>query len=161
MFARMATKGLSLEPAFVPGGSLEPEPLRHELARRRPRDLAAGRTTHGPHRDDLDITLDGRPVRRHASQGQTRVLTLALKVAELDCIREARGTEPILLLDDVSSELDVARTGAVFDLLVGRRGQIFVTTTRPELVPIGRADGVLRLDLRVADGALAPAPSGG
>jgi DNA replication and repair protein RecF len=69
-----------------------------------------------------------------ASQGQHRALTLALKAAESAAIRAATGLEPIQLLDDVSSELDPIRTAALFSFLAEARGQIFLTTTRADLV---------------------------
>jgi DNA replication and repair protein RecF len=87
-----------------------------------------------PQRDDLELLIDGRSARRQASQGQQRLLTLALKVAELGCLRAARGAHPVLLLDDVSSELDPARAGAVYGLLDDTESQVFVTTTRPEVI---------------------------
>jgi DNA replication and repair protein RecF len=154
LFARMAAPGLSLTAAFVPGGSLDREELQDELARRRDTDLRRKSASYGPHRDDLEVRLDGRSVRRHASQGQQRILTLALKAAELDCVRAARGAEPVLLLDDVSSELDPARTGAVYAFLHDTPSQVFVTTTRPELFTTrGLAPGD-RADFRVSRGFL-------
>jgi DNA replication and repair protein RecF len=122
------------------------------LASRRDRDRQRRNATFGPHRDDLSLTLNGRPTRRHASQGQQRILSLALKLAELECIRTARGAQPILLLDDVSSELDPERTGAVYEFVRLAESQVLVTTTRPELFDtpqIGRAD---RRDFRLRHG---------
>ena len=111
--------------------------------------------TFGPQRDDFDVRLNGRSVRRYASQGQQRILTLALKGAELACVRDARGAEPVLLLDDVSSELDPARTGAVFEFLHGTRSQVFVTTTRPELFATPSLDSENRVDFRLVGGTFA------
>ncbi len=71
-----------------------------------------------------------------ASQGQHRAITLALKAAEVATIGRARGVSPILLLDDVSSELDAERTDALFAFLTEQRGQIFVTTTRRPLIAL-------------------------
>ncbi len=105
-FEEMAAPGQRLTAHFVPGGSLDPADLVAELSRTRERDLRRNSASYGPHRDDLEVCLDDRSVRKHASQGQQRILTLALKLAELECLREARGAEPVLLLDDVSSELD-------------------------------------------------------
>ena len=96
-------------------------------------DLRRGSASFGPQRDDLELSVEGRSARRHASQGQQRMLSLALKVAELDCVRQARGAHPILLLDDVSSELDAQRFEAVFTMLRDVPSQVFVTTPRPEL----------------------------
>jgi DNA replication and repair protein RecF len=78
---------------------------------------------------------------------------LALKLAELDAISGARGAPAVLLLDDVSSELDPARTGAVYEVLRTSAGQVFVTTTRPELFPTpDRASE--RVDFSVESGTL-------
>ena len=69
-----------------------------------------------------------------ASQGQHRTIVLALELAEIEFISERRDTRPILLLDDVSSELDEGRTAALFRGLREKRGQVLLTTTRPELI---------------------------
>ena len=79
---------------------------------------------------------------------------LELKLAELECIRGARRAEPILLLDDVSSELDPTRIGAVYDFLRGSQSQVFVTTTRPELFQTPGAGALDRQDYRLKAGAL-------
>jgi DNA replication and repair protein RecF len=154
LFLRMAAPGLTLSLAFVPGGSLDAEELRVSLLDRRSQDLRRRSASAGPHRDDIDVRLDGRSVRRHASQGQVRILTLAIKAAELECVRAARGADPVLLLDDVSSELDPSRTGAVYAFLHETESQVFVTTTRPELfVTHGLPPGA-RADFRLVRGVL-------
>jgi DNA replication and repair protein RecF len=156
LFARMAAPGLTLEARFVSGGSLDASLLEAELPARREQDLRRRSATYGPHRDDLEFLLDGRSVRRHASQGQQRILTLALKAAELECVRVARGGNPVLLLDDVSSELDPARTGAVYEFLRDTPSQVFVTTTRPELFTTPGLQPGDRADFRLAGGVLSP-----
>ena len=83
---------------------------------------------------DLVLSLDGRRARVVASQGQHRAITLALKAAEVATIGRVRGLSPVLLLDDVSSELDAERTDALFSYLTRQEGQIFVTTTRRSLI---------------------------
>ena len=93
--------------------------------------------------------MDGRPVRGTASQGQHRATVLALKSAEVHVVGLARGARPVLLLDDVSSELDRARTEALFLFLRAQEGQVFLTTTRPELIAI---DADARTDFRVERG---------
>ena len=101
------------------------ERLRETLAT----DLVRGYTGVGPHMDDLVASIDGRPLRRFGSQGQHRAFVLALKVAEMDHLEARLGFRPILLLDDVSSELDAER-GRRFMAMVRRKGgQVFVTTT--------------------------------
>jgi DNA replication and repair protein RecF len=154
LFDTMAAPGLALTVRFVHGGSPDEEELAAELARRRESDLRRGAATYGPHRDDLALGLDGRTVRHHASQGQQRILTLALKAAELECVRNARGVHPVLLLDDVSSELDPDRTGAVYEFLHATPSQVFVTTTRPDLFVLPGIAPADRADFRIADGAL-------
>ncbi len=72
-------------------------------------DIEKGNTTYGPHRDDLEITINGEIIRSFASQGQQRTAVLALKIAELEIIRSETGSYPVLLLDDVMSELDEKR----------------------------------------------------
>ncbi len=91
-------------------------------------------TTVGPHRDEPGFDLDGRDVRTQASQGEQRSTALSLRIAAFELIRSQTGDTPILLLDDVFSELDAGRA----DALVGRlpEGQIFVTSARPEDVPL-------------------------
>jgi DNA replication and repair protein RecF len=132
-FSRIAASGLSFEARYVAAGSEEPEAFAAALAERRFADARRKSATFGPHRDELELELEGRSARHHASQGQQRLLALGLKLAELACVRQARSAEPILLLDDVSSELDAGRTGAVYDFVRDSACQIFVTTTRPEL----------------------------
>lgn len=152
LFPGVAPPGLELVVAYEPGGVEDVVAFRDELARRRGQDERRGSASFGPHRDELALALEGRPARTHASQGQQRLLALALTLAELDCVREARAVEPLLLLDDVSSELDPARTEAVHGLLERAVGQVFVTTTRPELIGGGGAGG--RRDFVVERGAV-------
>lgn len=128
--------------------------LASALSEHRRRDEAARRTTVGPHLDDLEVTLDGTVAGDFASQGQARALVLAFKIAELRAARERGGEAPLLLLDDVSSELDPSRTGAVYEVLRSAVSQTFVTTTRPELFPtLGERRGE-RADWIVRDGRL-------
>src|SRR5262249_38369791 len=112
-----------------------------------------GATSSGPHTDDLELTFEGRDAGAFASQGQLRALVLALKIAEIELLAEALGDAPVLLLDDVSSELDEKRNEQLFEFLSGLAGQTFITTThkRHVLIPENSA---LRGDFRVAEGAL-------
>ena len=87
----------------------------------------------GPHRDDLDIILNGLDARRFASQGQTRSIIVALKLAELEAAR-LRGEKPLFLLDDLSSELDLERRRNLVKILAEREGQVWITTTREEIL---------------------------
>lgn len=105
------------------------EALRAALARRRQDDIRRRQTSAGPHRDDLKVELEARSARTFASQGQQRALVLAMKIAEVQFFEAERGFRPILLLDDVSSELDRARNRFLFDYLREHDGQVFITTT--------------------------------
>ncbi|HEV8246338.1 MAG TPA: DNA replication and repair protein RecF [Polyangiaceae bacterium] len=136
-FSRIAASQLRLRVHYRAGGSEDAEAFRLALFERRIMDTRRRRATFGPQRDELELELEGRPARHHASQGQQRLLALSLKLSELECIRLARRAQPVLLLDDVSSELDPSRTGAVYDFVQGSASQIFVTTTRPELFAPG------------------------
>ena len=153
-FLRMAQPGLELRAKYKPGGTQDVAEFVAELAGRRQRDSRQRAASYGPQRDEIQLVVDGRSARHHASQGQQRILTLALKVAELECVREARHAHPVLLLDDVSSELDPARTGAVYDFLRETQSQVFVTTTRPELFPTPGASSLERADWQLVSGAL-------
>jgi DNA replication and repair protein RecF len=107
--------------------------LRRRLSAAREREIWNGASLVGPHRDDLQAELGGRPVGSHASRGQQRTLILALKLAETELIGQS-GPQPIVLLDDVFSELDPIRAGRALDLL-GARGQVLVTTADPAALP--------------------------
>lgn len=89
-------------------------------------DLRRGLTLVGPHRDDVVVTLDGLPSRTHASQGEQRCLALALRLAGHRLVTEVRGDPPILILDDVFSELDHGRAAAL--LMALPAGQTFITS---------------------------------
>lgn len=95
-------------------------------------DFVRGFTAYGPHRDDLAITLDGHPANEVGSRGEIRTLMLSLKLVELSLIENVRGQKPILLLDDVFSELDGARRQALTNYLSGY--QTFITTTDADIV---------------------------
>ena len=106
--------------------------LRSALLERRPKDQDIRTTTVGPHRDEPELLLDGRSTRVRASQGEQRTVALALRVGAYRLIQEIRGQTPILLLDDVFSELDVNRAARVLELMP--EGQVFVTTAREDEV---------------------------
>lgn len=110
--------------------------LLSELQQRRIEDERRGGTSIGPHRDDLIVELDGQPAGEFASQGQARALVLAFKLSELESTTALTGAPPILLLDDVSSELDPARSAMLLETLVERAGQCILTTTAPHFVAL-------------------------
>ncbi|HSX23981.1 MAG TPA: DNA replication and repair protein RecF [Candidatus Saccharimonadales bacterium] len=95
-------------------------------------DRERGFTTIGPHRDDLQLLLGGYQLSANASRGETRTMLLALKLLEVKSLEKARGTKPILLLDDVFSELDGARRQALTIHLQDH--QTFITTTDADIV---------------------------
>jgi DNA replication and repair protein RecF len=151
-FEAIARTTMPLAVAYAPKAPADVDAFAKLLEERRELDARRGSATRGPHLDDLSLDLDGRPARQVASQGQHRALVLALKGAELAAIAEAREVEPILLLDDVSSELDPRRNAALFAFLHAQVGQVVLTTTRPELIEI-TAD---RRDFDVAQGRVTP-----
>jgi len=130
--------------------------LAEGLGAARGRDEAARRTTIGPHLDDLDVTLDGASAGEFASQGQARALVLAFKIAELRAARERGGRAPLLLLDDVSSELDPLRSARLFEALAAEVGQCVLTTTAAHHIELGAGGiaGADRRDIEVRDGAV-------
>jgi DNA replication and repair protein RecF len=125
----------------------EPQQLRQELAERIDQDLDRGFSGHGPHRDELTTQLGGRELRAYGSQGQQRLALLALLLAEREAIAEQRNTPPVMLLDDVMSELDHARREALVELLRAGGGQSVITTTDLDHVPGAMQDGVARLSI--------------
>ena len=104
--------------------------LREALFENLERDLNRGNTSVGPHRDDIGLYLDGVDLRTYGSQGQQRTVVLSLKLAELEIIREERGESPVLLLDDVFSELDKRRQSTL--LAAVQDCQTFITCTHLE-----------------------------
>jgi DNA replication and repair protein RecF len=116
-------------------------------------DLQRGFTTHGPHRDDLSLELDGRALRRFGSQGQQRLALLALLLAERDLLATSRSATPVLLLDDVLSELDDERRERLLDLLE-QSGQTLLTTADPAAT--GSHSDFERVHLRGANPSPAP-----
>jgi DNA replication and repair protein RecF len=126
-----------------------PEQLVAELSERVDCDLERGFTGHGPHRDDLAPLRVKRELRAYGSQGQQRLGLLALLLAEREAIASTR-TAPLMLLDDVMSELDRERRAALAELLRSGGGQSVITTTDLDHVPGATDAGVVRLG--VTDG---------
>jgi DNA replication and repair protein RecF len=134
-----------LEPAFatraeelsLAGAALRYEgepPSVAELEQRLDRDLERGATSVGPHLDDVAILAGARELRSFGSQGEQRLAMLALLLAEAELIRDRRGVAPLLLLDDVLSELDPQRR-AVLAARVAAAGQALVTATDAAMLP--------------------------
>ena len=136
-YDRVARASSSVSLAYA--AAWRPTGLAAALAAARHDDLRRGVTTVGPHRDDLLLGLGVLPARTHASSGEQRSLALALRLASHAVVTEVAGTTPVLLLDDVFSELDPARSAALLSALPA--GQALLTTAgslpagaRPELV---------------------------
>lgn len=134
VFGQLSAHALSLETHFDATEVADVEDYRRKLREARSKDRQRGRATFGPHRDDLQLVIDGMTARHHASQGQQRLLALAVKLAELHCIRAVRDANPVLLLDDIVSELDHHRTVNVFDWLKTTDSQIFISAPREEVL---------------------------
>lgn len=158
-----AQLGLEEEPgvAYRPRShAATPAALAAELAERVASDLERGFTGHGPHRDDLVLSRAGRDLRTYGSRGQQRLGLLSLLLAEGAALADERGAPPLLLLDDVMSELDASRRERLVTVLRAR-GQSVLTTTELAHVPGVEDPEVARL--AVADGSVlqvAPVPSG-
>lgn len=105
------------------------EALLAGLAQNRSVDVARGSTSLGPHRDDLDIQVDGKEARLFGSQGQQRTAVIALKMATLSLIRDREGIPPMLLLDDILSDLDETRRAMLVEIVLSRAGQAVLTCT--------------------------------
>lgn len=108
--------------------------FRDILGRCRDGDIAGGSTSIGPHRDDLVLKVNGKDLRNFGSQGQQRTGILALKLAELEFLKSETGEYPVLLLDDVMSELDGQRREQLL-LFIRDRIQTFITATDASLFP--------------------------
>jgi DNA replication and repair protein RecF len=120
--------------------------LAAELLERRGSDLERGFTGHGPHRDELELIHAGESLRVYGSQGQQRVALLALLLAERDLLRQEGRGLPLMLLDDVMSELDMARRIRLAELVL-EGGQFLLTTADPDHVPGATDSGVARVEV--------------
>lgn len=117
--------------------------LANALAAARDLDVRRGVSTVGPHRDELGLSIAGLPSRTHASQGEQRTLALALRLGAHQLVAERTGSTPVLVLDDVLSELDEGRATALLGHLPA--GQIVITTAAT-IPPAARPDRVLRIE---------------
>ncbi len=103
--------------------------LQEHLASHAKAELESGQCLTGPHKDDFDVTLSGLSVKSFGSQGQTRTAAISLKLAQRELMRRESGEEPVLLLDDVLSELDPGRQDFVLNQITS--GQVFITCCEP------------------------------
>ncbi|MEO0409866.1 MAG: DNA replication/repair protein RecF [Cyanobacteria bacterium P01_A01_bin.135] len=147
----------------VAAGSDDPQAIQAaflaKIQERAAAEVSRGTSLVGPHRDDVELVIDGTPARQYGSQGQQRTLVLALKLAELMLIETVVGEPPLLLLDDVLAELDLTRQNQLLEA-IQERFQTIITTTH-----LGAFDAQwLQASqiLRVEQGAIAsPVKSGG
>ena len=103
-----------------------------KMKKNRPNDLYLKNTTSGPHRDDIEILINGISARKYGSQGQQRSASLALKLGEAEIIKDLKGEHPIILLDDVMSELDSTRQNYILNKMTGK--QVFITCCEKETI---------------------------
>lgn len=109
------------------------EAYRQALKENRAHDIETQATTAGPHRDDLTVEINGKSAREFCSQGQQRTLTIMLKIAQLELLKQHTNMKPILLLDDVLSELDTKRKNYLLGLINGDTQTIITSTDLAEL----------------------------
>lgn len=123
---------------------------RDYLNNSRAKEIARQQIVNGPQRDDWSLNLNGRMARYFASQGQQRAMSLAIKLAEIECLKQEAKIEPVFLLDDVSSELDPVRHKKLFEFLNSLTAQTFLTTTSRSHIHI---ESVGRI-FHVSDGSI-------
>lgn len=140
---------VSYAPNIAPG-----EDVLRVLQETRERDRRYGLTHRGPHRDDVELSISGKPARQFASQGQQRTAALALKLAELRLVRQRIEEYPILMLDDVLSELDTKRSSRLFQA-IPEGVQCLLTTTHLSAGAV--PDGVACTFFEIRQGVLAQA----
>jgi DNA replication and repair protein RecF len=139
---------------YAPRAEGSAEEIRAGLAERREADLRLGRTSWGPHLDELKIATGGRSLRRYGSQGQQRAALLALLFAEREALLQARQVSPLLLLDDVMSELDPGRRERLVERLAAG-GQALITAAAEDSLPAGAMAGVVRMPFMAGEAAAA------
>ena len=123
-------------PLSKPGKEPDKSVLISKLTENIEREIAAGSTLWGTHKDDIGITLNGKEAKLYASQGQQRSIVLSMKLAEAEIAREIGGEYPVILLDDVFSELDEERRKYILSSLgCGENRQIIITSCEPDVIP--------------------------
>jgi DNA replication and repair protein RecF len=128
-YARVSNKKENLELEYQPSVRRD---FRLELAQQRAREAVLRATLVGPHRDELQLRLDGKPAAKFASEGQKRSVAIALKITQAEHLAAVHGAPPILLIDDVMGELDARRRAGFIPLLNRARhahSQVFMTCT--------------------------------
>jgi DNA replication and repair protein RecF len=142
------------EVEYAPRAAGSAEEIRVGLGERREADLRLGRTSWGPHLDEIKFNAGGRSLRRYGSQGQQRAALLALLFAERDSLLAARQVLPLLLLDDVMSELDPDRRERLIERL-GAGGQAVISAADEDSLPPRARGSVVRMPLRAERAAAA------
>lgn len=122
--------------------SVSEEQFAYALKRNRRKDIEIGTTTAGPHRDDFSVFVNGENLKQYGSQGQKRTAALSIKLSEIDLIREEQGEHPVILLDDVFSELDEKRQEDLIRMIGDY--QTIITCTKIEDF-LGGLEGQMRL----------------
>ena len=138
--------------SYAPRAEGAVEEIRAGLAERRDADIRLGRTSWGAHLDDFKLGLDGKALRRYGSQGQQRIALLALLSAERELLLRSTGSVPLLLLDDVMSELDPARRDRLVEHL-GTAGQTLITAADREALPARARESLFTLPFGLATSA--------
>ena len=155
IYSQLSGDGEALALDYLPSVEVGPGPAEEDVARSlelalaegRPRELAQGHTTFGPHRDDISVLLGGMEAGLYASRGQSRSAVLAMKLAEAGLLRDERGQGPVLLLDDLLSELDSERRYRVLDQ-AAKYEQCFVTTADADTIDGRLLSGMSRFVVR-------------
>jgi DNA replication and repair protein RecF len=150
--AELGLEGATIE--YSPRAAGSAEEIRLGLGERLEADLRLGRSSWGPHLDELKLDLGGRALRRYGSQGQQRTALLALLFAEREALLAARRVAPLLLLDDVMSELDPERRELLVQRLAGP-GQALITAAAEESLPQPARERVVRMPIAPARAAAA------
>ncbi|HWN73917.1 MAG TPA: DNA replication and repair protein RecF [Solirubrobacterales bacterium] len=139
---------------YAPRAEGSEEEIRAGLEERREQDIRLGRSSWGPHLDELKLSAGGKSLRRYGSQGQQRTALLALLFAEREALMAARRVTPLLLLDDVMSELDPGRRDRLVARL-GDGGQVLITAADEESVPAAAREHVVQMPLPQTEDASA------
>lgn len=150
--AELGLEDAALE--YAPRAAGSAEEIRVGLEDRREQDIRMGRSSWGPHLDELKISAGGKSLRRYGSQGQQRTALLALLFAEREALLAARRVTPLLLLDDVMSELDPGRRERLVARL-GDGGQVLITAADEESVPAPARKTVVRMPPPQTESAIA------
>jgi DNA replication and repair protein RecF len=138
LFTEGESVGIRYRPSPSSTGESDPskfgEIFRRALAEKRSRDQALGFTAEGPHRDDLDVTLEGADLRKFGSAGQVRAAMIALCAGKLGLLRDERGEAPLFLMDDFDSDLDEGRTRSLVEFLRDGGFQALMATSKDGFV---------------------------